>query len=88
MPAQCTIPSSFGSSLTNKANVSASVKSPDLIMTLSGSINDSVSLSLVTLRPLIITVAPILEHVTAMPRPIPDEAPVTRTNLPSNEKGL
>ena len=58
------------------------------MMKLSASINEAVSLSLFTLRPLMITFAPILEQVMAMPLPIPEEAPVTNIVLPLRVKGL
>ena len=41
-----------------------------------------------SLRAVMITFAPILEHSMAVVLPIPDEAPVTKTVLPSNEYGL
>ena len=44
--------------------------------------NRRLSLPVATTRP------PIREHATAIARPIPDEAPVIKTVLPSNEKGL
>ena len=34
------------------------------------------------------TLAPNFEQVIATPLPIPDDAPVTRMDLPSKEKGL
>ena len=37
-----------------------------------------------TLRPLMTRLAPRLEHATAVPRPIPDDAPVTRIVLPTS----
>lgn len=47
-----------------------------------------VSISCCSFRPVMTTVAPILEHSIAVARPMPDDAPVTSIVFPSREKGL
>ena len=88
IPALFTTPSNLGR-LSAKCSISlSSAISATKTQCPCPSIIDRVSLSLSSLRAVIITLAPILEHSTAVALPIPDDAPVTSTVFPSNEYGL
>jgi hypothetical protein len=60
-------------------------KSPTIIECSSPSSIDKVSFNLSRSRPLSISFAPARAQPTAIPLPIPDDAPVTNTVLPSRE---
>ena len=64
------------------------VKSPAIDKCPSPINNERVTFNRSTLRPVMITEAPILEQAIAIACPIPADAPVTNNCLPSSENGL
>ena len=66
----------------------SSVRSAVIAKCPSPSSNSNVTFNRPSFLPVIMTFAPILEHSMAVAFPIPEEAPVINTALPTSEKGL